>query len=173
VAAVVGGASEPLEILEAAEQLGAGLVAAGLRVATGGLGGIMTTTSRGASQAPGWFDGAVIGVLPGLDARQGNPFLDVVIPSGLNFARNTVLVAMADVVIGIAGGAGTLSELALAWQHGKPVVGLDMGRGWSARLAGQSLDVRRDDIVHRATSVEEALELARSLAGSREPTREF
>ena len=43
---------------------------------------------------------------------------------------------MADVVIAVGGGAGTLSEIALAWQHQKPVIALDTGSGWSTRLAG-------------------------------------
>ena len=73
----------------------------------------------------------MIGVLPGLIAADANPFVDVVVPTGMNYARNTILVAMADVVVAVGGGSGTLSEIALAWQHGKPIVTLDLGEGWS------------------------------------------
>lgn len=173
VAAVVGGNAVSEALLSASETIGRGLVDGGLRVATGGLGGVMTAASRGAREAEGWFDGAVIGVLPGLVAAEANPFVDVVIPTGMNYARNTILVAMADVVIAVGGGSGTLSEIALAWQHGKPIVALDLGEGWSARLAGERLDYRRDDLVHRAGSPEEAVRLAIALARSREGSRGF
>jgi uncharacterized protein (TIGR00725 family) len=173
VAAVVGANTASEAILIAAENIGRGLVEAGFRVATGGLGGVMTAASRGARHADGWSDGTVIGVLPGLVAAEANPFVDLVIPTGMNYARNTILVAMADVVIAVGGGSGTLSEIALAWQHGKPIVALDLGEGWSARLAGERLDHRRDDLLHRAASADEAVRLAVSLVGSREGSRGF
>lgn len=173
VAVVAGGNSASDEILAAAEVIGAGLVNAGLRVATGGLGGVMTAASRGARLAAGWTDGAVIGVLPGLVGADANPFVDVVVPTGMNYARNTILVAMADVVVAVGGGSGTLSEIALAWQHGKPIVALDLGEGWSARLAGERLDQRRADRLHRAGDAEEAVRLAVMLVGSREGSRGF
>ena len=108
---------------------------------------------------------AIVGVLPGLDARAANPWVDLAIPTGLNHARNVVLVSMADVVVAVGGGSGTLSELALAWQHDKPIVCLDLGVGWSARLAGERLDSRRADRLHGATSAAEAVRLAAELVG--------
>lgn len=173
VAAVVGATSPSHAILHAAEDIGAGLVEAGFRIATGGLGGVMTAASRGARNASAWTDGCVIGVLPGLVVTDANPFVDVVVPTGMNYARNIILVAMADVVVAVGGGSGTLSEIALAWQHGKPIVTLDLGEGWSARLAGERLDHRREDLLHRATSAEEAVRLAGELLGSRDASRGF
>jgi uncharacterized protein (TIGR00725 family) len=154
-------------MLEAAEQIGQGLIDAGFRVATGGLGGVMEAASRGARQATSWTEGSIIGVLPGLDAARANPWVDLVVPTGMNYARNIILVAMADVVVAVGGGSGTLSEIALAWQHGKPIVALDLGEGWSARLAGQRLDRRRDDRLYRAQSAEEAVRLAVQRVGGR------
>ncbi len=173
IAAVIGANNASATILHAAEAIGAGLVGAGFRVATGGLGGVMTAASRGARQAAGWTDGCVIGVLPGLVADDANPFVDIVVPTGMNYARNTILVAMADVVVAVGGGSGTLSEIALAWQHGKPIVTLDIGEGWSARLAGERLDQRREDLLHRAKDAEEAVRLAARLVGSTEVSRGF
>lgn len=51
VAAVVGAKSASEAILAAAEGIGAGLIDAGFRVATGWLGGAMTAASRGARRA--------------------------------------------------------------------------------------------------------------------------
>jgi hypothetical protein len=163
VAAVIGHGSPPAFLLDAARSIGRGLAEAGFRVATGGLGGVMEAASRGAREAPGACDGCVLGVLPGLDAAAANPHVDIAIPTGLSHARNVVLTALADVVVAVGGGAGTLSEIALAWQHGKPVVALDLGQGWSARLAGVALDERRDDVVHRAASAEAAVATASRL----------
>lgn len=173
VAAVIGANSPPERLLPIAEAIGAGLVNAGLRVATGGLGGVMTAVSRGARGANGWFEGSVIGVLPGLVASEANPYVEIVVPTGMNYARNVVLTAMADVVIAIGGGAGTLSELALAWQHGKAIVAVDLDEGWSSRLAGEKLDQRRDDRIHRATSADETVRLAVSLVGTRQGSSGF
>jgi hypothetical protein len=52
-------------------------------------------------------------------------------------------------------------------------VTLDLGEGWSARLAGERLDHRRDDLLHRAVDAEEAVRLAIHLVGSREGSRGF
>ena len=173
VAAVIG-ATRPSERLEgAAVDIGRRLVDRGFRVATGGLGGVMSAACRGARESAAWREGVTVGVLPGLIAGDANPYVDVVIPTGLNFARNVVLVAMADVVIAMGGGSGTLSEIALAWQHGKPVIALDLGEGWSAQLAGTRLDDRRDDVLHPAATAEEAVALASELVGSREGNRGF
>ena len=167
IVAIVGGNRASAELLAAAEAIGAGLVDAGLRVATGGLGGVMEAASRGARQAQGWEEGRVIGVLPGLRADSANPYVDIVMPTGMAYARNVLLVAMADVVVALGGGAGTLSEVAMAWQHQKPIVALDLGEGWSARLAGERLDGRREDRVHRATSAEVVVAKALELVAHR------
>lgn len=168
VASVIGANSASAALLSAAEALGHELIEAGFCIATGGLGGVMTAASRGARQAPSWVEGRVIGILPGLRAADANPYVDLVIPTGMNYARNVIVVAMADVVVAVGGGAGTLSEIALAWQHGKPIIGLDLGDGWSAHLADNRLDGRREDRVHRARNPSEAVALARSLVGTRE-----
>ncbi|MCB1737795.1 MAG: TIGR00725 family protein [Gammaproteobacteria bacterium] len=173
VAAVVGARSASASALVVAESLGTGLVDAGFRLVTGGMGGVMEAASRGARRSPRWTDGAVVGVLPGLSASDANSFVDIVIPTGMNYARNVIVVAMADVVVALGGGSGTLSEIALAWQHGKPIVALDIGEGWSSRLAGEQLDHRRRDVVHRAGCVGDAVELAARLVGTVEGSRGF
>lgn len=173
VVAIIGGQSASPALLSAAEAVGAGLVDAGLRIASGGLGGVMAAASRGGRQAAGWSEGRVLGILPGLDASKANPYVDVVVPTGMNYARNVILIAMADVVMAIGGGSGTLSEIALAWQHRKPIVALDMGEGWSSKLAGESLDHRRSDTILRASTPEEAVALALQHASVKELHRGF
>jgi uncharacterized protein (TIGR00725 family) len=86
----------------------------------GGLGGAMEAACRGAKQA----GGATVGLLPGADRAEANPYVDVRLPTGLGEGRNLLVVRAADVVIAVGGGYGTLSEIALALRHGKPVVGI-------------------------------------------------
>lgn len=155
--AVCGGATGSDELMAVAEELGAALVTAGHRVLTGGLGGVMAAALRGGRDAPAWQEGQLVAVLPGEDPAAANPWADVVIATGIGRARNLVLIHSADAVVAVGGGAGTLSELALAWQHNKPVIGLDRGEGWSARLAGQAIDERRADVVLRARTVDEVM----------------
>jgi uncharacterized protein (TIGR00725 family) len=92
----------------------------GATVVCGGLGGTMEAACRGARSA----GGTTIGILPGLDRSDANPFVSVAIPTGLGEARNALVVRAADAVIALGGGYGTLSEIALALKAGKRVVGV-------------------------------------------------
>ena len=160
VVAVIGGNTGSEELIQAAADIGRGMVDHGFRLVTGGRGGVMAAASRGAHGSGRYTEGTVVGLLPTLDPGDANEWVDIVVPTGLHHARNALVVGMADVVVAVGGSAGTLSEMALAWTQGKPVVALDLGEGWSARLAGEALDGRRDDVVRRAGSAAEAVELA-------------
>ena len=80
----------------------------------------MEAACRGARQA----GGHTIGILPGSTPRDANPYVEFPIATGLGFARNAIIVLSADALIAVDGSYGTLSEIALALTHGKPVVGL-------------------------------------------------
>jgi uncharacterized protein (TIGR00725 family) len=103
-----------------AESVGRGLAERGAVVVCGGLGGAMEAACRGAKAG----GGTTVGLLPGLDRRDANPYVDVAVPTGLGEARNALVVRAADALIAVAGGYGTLSEIALALRSGKRVVGL-------------------------------------------------
>jgi hypothetical protein len=124
-----------------AEATGRQLVEAGYRVLTGGMGGIMEAACRGAKSAGNYLPGDTIALLPGHDPEQANPFADIVIPTGLDHVRNSV-VAHADAIVAIGGGAGTLSEICFAWMYKRLVIGMQNVGGWSSRLAGERLDQR-------------------------------
>jgi len=156
--AVIGASSASADALAHAEQLGAALVQAGYRIICGGRDGIMAATCRGARTAPGWWDGATVGLLPGDTPANANAWVDVVIPTGLGLARNAVVVRAADAVVMVSGGAGTLSEAALAWQMGKPLCALAGTGGWSERLAGQVVDERSRPAVHRANTAADVID---------------
>ena len=65
-----------------------------------------------------------VGILPGEEKESANPFIRLAIPTGLGEGRNLLVVRASDVVLSIAGGYGTLSEIGLALKMGKPVIGL-------------------------------------------------
>ncbi|MEA2454637.1 MAG: hypothetical protein QOI45_899 [Thermoleophilaceae bacterium] len=116
--AVVGPGDEPTA---AAADVGRLVAERGAVLVCGGLGGAMEAACRGAKQA----EGVTVGILPGSDRSDANPYVDVALPTGLGEARNALVVRAADVVIAIGGGYGTLSEIALALKAGKRVIGLD------------------------------------------------
>jgi uncharacterized protein (TIGR00725 family) len=156
-----GTAEADSEVYAAAREVGRRAVDAGFRVVTGGLNGVMEAACRGAHESPSYREGDTLGLLPGSNAGNANAWVDVVVATGLGHARNAI-VARADVVVAVGGGAGTLSELAFAWIHGRPIVALELP-GWSRELGGRRLDDRPrpgtpdDDCVFAAASAAEAL----------------
>lgn len=141
IAAVIGSARTTPAEAAVAEELGRCLVDAGFRVLTGGMGGVMEAACRGAHTSPAYQSGDTLGVLPTYAASDANPWVDIPICTGLNHARNLIVVATADVVLIVGGRAGTLSEIALAWQLGRPLIAVDTP-GWGHDLAGSQLDDR-------------------------------
>lgn len=154
---VIGNSQASQPAIELAEQVGEMLARLGCVVVSGGGTGVMEGASRGAARA----GGLTIGILPGDDLNAGNDWLDVVLPSGIGYARNSANVLAADLVIAIAGSSGTLSEIAYAWLYNKPVLAWSGLGGWSEQLAGQSLDDRRDDRILTASTIEDLEQLVR------------
>ncbi|MFM7201493.1 MAG: TIGR00725 family protein [Myxococcota bacterium] len=163
VLSVIGSAS-PLEpaVENLCLELGRRAIEAGFRLVTGGLTGVMTAVSKGARSAPAWREGDILGVLPSYDRSTANPFVDVSIPTGLQLGRNVIVVAMADVIIAVGGGSGTLSELALGWQLGKPIIVLESAGGWAELLGNRCLDHRHSERIQETSTPEEAIRLALS-----------
>ena len=120
VAVVGAGGAVARDVLDRAQAVGAELARRGAVLVCGGLGGVMEAACRGAREA----GGVTVGILPGDDRAAANPWVSVAIATGLGELRNGLVVRCADAVIAIAGGYGTLSEVALALKAGKPVVGL-------------------------------------------------
>jgi hypothetical protein len=163
--AVIGDAKlEPGSVKDKlAEDIGRALVDAGYRVLTGGLGGVMEAASRGARSSSKYRSGDTVGVVPGHDPGEANAFVDVVLASGLDHVRNSV-VAHADAVIAVGGGAGTMSEICFAWIYKRMIIGMRV-EGWSGRMADQRVDERTrypnetDDRVFGADSVDDVVRI--------------
>jgi hypothetical protein len=108
----------------------------------------MEAVAKGAKAA----GGTTVGILPGADPAAANAYIDIPLATRMGEMRNAVVVQVAQALIAIGGGAGTLSEVALAQRIGKPIVGLhDSFKG--------AVDIPRVD--SPADAVRWALEQAR------------
>ncbi len=116
--AVIGGSDASDSDCDFARQTGMLIAEHGFILLSGGGGGVMEASCRGAQQA----GGLTIGILAG---RDGNTWLDVAIKTGMGHARNIILIQSADAVIAVGGGYGTLSEIAIALKTGIPVYGIN------------------------------------------------
>ena len=114
------GAGATSEDLRRALELGERIARQGWVLLSGGRNaGVMQEVNRGAKQVEGSL---TIGILPNARATVSE-FVDVVIITDLGNARNNINVLSSDVVVACGtGGAGTLSEIALAIKAGKPVI---------------------------------------------------
>ncbi len=142
IIAVCGGSAVSPEVYQTARQVGGEVASAGAILVTGGLGGVMEAASQGAKEK----GGTVIGILPGTERRDANPYVDIPIVTGLGDGRNLLIVQTAEAVIALPGEYGTLSEIALALKIGRPVVSLG------------SWEVSKDII--KAQTAKEAVKLA-------------
>ena len=117
---VIGGSWCSSEEEEWAVAVGRLLAERGAVLLCGGLGGVMEAAARGAQQG----GGLTVGLLPGADPAEANPYIAVPLATGMGEMRNALIVRAAQAVIAIGGGWGTLSEIALAQRIKTPVVGL-------------------------------------------------
>ena len=80
----------------------------------------MEAVCRGAAAA----GGISIGLLPETDASHANSYVTVPIATGIGEARNALVARAAFCLVAIGDSYGTLSEIALGLQFGRPVIGL-------------------------------------------------
>jgi len=118
--AVIGGNSPTQGEMELAHEVGRLLAEAGVVVICGGLGGVMEAACRGAKSA----GGLTVGIIPGVDANEANEYVDVVLPTGIGYARNALVAYSGQAVIAVGGSTGTLSEMCFATFLDIPVFSL-------------------------------------------------
>ena len=116
----------------------------------GGMGGIMESACKGAVEN----GGMAIGIIPGTDKSTANPYCTIVIPTGIGYARNMVNVLAGDLTVAIGGGAGTLNEIAYAWQFNKPVYAFKGIPGWADKLADTKIDEKYNGVIIGVDSVD-------------------
>jgi uncharacterized protein (TIGR00725 family) len=121
---VIGGSTVSDQIYEQARELGRCLGRRGHEIFCGGLGGVMEGVCRGGRET----NSHTIGILPGSDRTAANQYVGTAIATGMGNARNALVVLNGDAVVAIDGSTGTLSELGLALDYGRPVAGIETHR---------------------------------------------
>ena len=163
VIAIIGTAGRlPRPLRLQIEALSEQLTSLGFDIVSGGMTGAMRAVARGHSKSlvktnlthiePGWGFPLVL-----------NPFEAGIVRTDLGSMRNHLVIRSADLVIAVSGGAGTLSEIAIAWQEKKPIAVLTGSGGWSEKLADQSIDQRRTDSIKGCDTVQDLVDWAVSL----------
>ncbi len=117
---VIGGSSISTRVEELAMKVGAMIASLDCVLVCGGLGGAMEAAAEGAKKA----GGLTIGILPGKDKDDANPFIDIALPTSIGYARNTIVACSADIVVALPGSYGTNSEICYALVYGRPVIDL-------------------------------------------------
>lgn len=146
---VIGGSTVTDDEYAKAERLGEVIGERGHELICGGLGGVMEAVCKGAQNT-----GAhTIGVIPGKNPQEANEYVETAIATGINDARNPVIVMNGDGVVAVDGGPGTLSEIGHALTFRKPVAGLD-----TYRVDGvygiEHVEVPTEAITHLEDSIE-------------------
>ena len=143
-----------------AYSLGLEIAKRGAVLLTGGLGGIMEAASHGAKDGGGF----VVGIIPQDDKRAANDFCDVVIATGLGFARDFLTAYSADAIIIVGGGVGTMIEISAAYQKNIPIIALRGTGGVADRYADTYLDDRKVERIMGETTPEKAVIMALAAA---------
>lgn len=125
---------------------------------------LSTAAARGAKSAGGFTVGITYG--KGKKIWGGGGDTDVIIATGIERGggREFVLVNSCDAIIAVSGGSGTLTEMAIAYQLGIPVVALVGTGGWAAKLAGKYIDERKRFKIVSTKTAPEAVRKAVALA---------
>lgn len=136
------GASQPTEEgLRVAEAVGRAIAMRDAVMVCGGLGGVMTAAAKGCAEA----GGDVLGILPGPDNTEANPYVTIAVPTNMGHARNVIIAHTADALIAVEGEYGTLSEAAIGLKLGKHVVvmpgGLQIEGVVTAETAEQAVSI--------------------------------
>ena len=116
--AVAGAAEATKEEYETAYAVGRLIAENGAVLVCGGLGGVMEAACRGARE----HGGTTVGIISG--TGDGNPYLSIIVRTGLGHGRNVLVAQSGDSLIAVGGSYGTLSEIAIALKTGCPVFGL-------------------------------------------------
>ncbi len=118
---VIGAGECSDKTYQLARHLGSEIGKKGWILVCGGLGGVMEAAARGCAEA----GGMTVGILPGLDKASANLYIKIPLATGFGEGRNLLVVRASDVLVSVAGGYGTLSEIALALKVNKTVIGLE------------------------------------------------
>jgi uncharacterized protein (TIGR00725 family) len=141
--------------LEIAEKVGFFLAKAGAVVITGGKGGVMEATARGAKKG----NGTTVGIITG-PRGTSNKWIDIEIITGSKIAGfdEVFIPLMCDAVIVIGGGAGTLQEICVSYRNKIPIIVIEKTFGWAQKIVKEkNLDSRKNTKIIKAKDAQDAV----------------
>ncbi|HKU49686.1 MAG TPA: TIGR00725 family protein [Nitrososphaera sp.] len=137
--AVIGYNNECSEVARnMAYEVGKSIASSGAVLVCGGLGGVMEAACRGAKDA----GGTTVGIIPQEEFSHANQFCDIVVCTGIGFARDFIVASSADGIIAVGGGVGTLIEMGVGYMTRKTVVTIAGTGGVAEMYGGKYLDER-------------------------------
>lgn len=124
---------------KAAYEVGREIARAGAVLICGGLGGVMEAACRGAKES----GGTTIGIIPQEEFSYANQHCDIVICTGIGYARDFIVASSADGIIAVGGGVGTLIEMGVGYMTKKTIVAMAGSGGVADMYGGKFLDERQ------------------------------
>jgi uncharacterized protein (TIGR00725 family) len=121
-----------------AYEVGKEIAYSGAVLICGGLGGVMESACKGAKEN----GGTTVGIIPQEEFVYANEYCDIVICTGLGYARDFIVASSADGIIAVGGGVGTLIELSVGYITRKSMVAISGSGGVADMYGGKFLDER-------------------------------
>lgn len=121
-----------------AYEVGKEIARAGAVLVCGGLGGVMESACSGAKEN----GGTTVGIIPQEEFSYANQYCDIVICTGIGYARDFIVASSADGIIAVGGGVGTLIEMGVGYMAKKVIVAIAGSGGVSDMYGGKFLDER-------------------------------
>jgi hypothetical protein len=150
---------------ELAYETGKEIARAGAVLVCGGLGGVMEAACRGAKEN----GGMAVGIIPQDEFSFANKYCDVVVCTGIGFARDFIVASSADGIIAVGGGVGTLIELGVGYMIKKPMAAVAGSGGTADQYGGKYLDERKRAPIMVASSPAEAVKAVLEMASKMAP----
>jgi uncharacterized protein (TIGR00725 family) len=137
-----------------AYEVGKEIALSGSVLVCGGLGGVMEAACRGAKEV----NGDTVGIIPQDTFSFANQFCDIVICSGIGFARDFIVATSSDGIVAVGGGIGTLIEMSVGYMIKKKIVAISSSGGVSDVYAGKYLDERKRVLIESAPDAKTAVQ---------------
>jgi uncharacterized protein (TIGR00725 family) len=137
-----------------AYKVGKEIALSGSVLICGGLGGVMEAACKGAKEV----NGNTVGIIPQDKFSFANQFCDIVICSGIGFARDFIVATSSDGIIAVGGGIGTLIEMSVGYMIKKKIVAISPSGGVSEVYAGKYLDERKRVLIESVPDAKSAVQ---------------
>ena len=138
-----------------AYEVGKEIACASAVLICGGLGGVMEYACKGAKE----YGGTTVGIIPQEEFSYANEYCDIVVCTGIGFARDFVVASSADGIIAVGGGIGTLIELGVGYMTKKTMVAISGSGGVADIYGGKFLDERNRVSITVAKDAKTAVEI--------------